>query len=826
MPTTNPVPSTDPSDLLFNAGKLDEVVNGTSTTYIDRLGITRRTLGGIDAEAETRMDTIDAAAIVQRDYIQDAADLVLAAAGYAPPVVYAAGISMTLQTQTVSYNGDAYAPKQSELPFITSGTFETAKFRLIQGVASADLPALVGQELQDYAALRAYTGLAKRIYITGLLVTAKPAGIAGHFQYDPTDTTSADNGGTIIVGADGRRWKRDYIGSINVGWFEPKGDDATDDTQAFVKANALAMSAPVVSTPQSWPTSYVTLEIPPGVYRVKGHRIFGSQVPTGSNGTFPPRMVHVLGGGATIIWEPITEDDELFYFDGTTDAWQIKSLSIFVVQPVIAPSGVGSIFRFYSNTALANQANAAKFHFEDITVRGGRYSVGGSTQRIKNIVKNTGNAMCDSMLFENCRFSHMNKVWTGENAQSVNITFSECAFWGAYSGSGVSTVYFDFISMGDNFNINNCTFSVFENEILLRTRSTSSGGYLTQSAHYNFNLSDNRIEIISGTAGGSWSLCDMDFGRLNMTNTNMAIGAGQYTTKTVVKAFELGNLNFSNVGFNKVDLLFPVSTIKSTGAGTLAPSGAIFKNCIMPSIGDTTYGFTDGVTTYTIKEALISNTVLWRNIVFQDCGYFGREALFNWRFVNPIAWGGRLNPRKVESITYSGSGIAFGKPLQLPPYQLVSKITLGMFIPLASTFDTFRVYFGDKSLNQYIDFSNDVPSVPKSSYVLFEGLATVFYDDLSMQSIQVVALSSGVENNGLVSQVTVEYQPIDPRVLGLTSVSDTVFKSAASIEIRSGTTAQRPTVGLKPSKFYFDTTLGKPIWWSGSAWKDAAGTTV
>ena len=236
MPTTNPVPSTDPSDLLFNAGKLDEVVNGAGSTYTDRLGVTRRTLGGIDAEAENRMDAIDAAATAQRDNIQDAADLVLSSAGYAPPVAYAAGIILTLQTQTVSYNGDTYAPKQSELPFTTSGTFETAKFRLIQGVASADLPALVGQDVQDYAALRAYTGLAKRIYITGLLATAKPAGIAGIFQHDPTDTTSADNGGTIIVGADGRRWKRDFKDEVSTKWFNPDRTGAVESTSALQSA--------------------------------------------------------------------------------------------------------------------------------------------------------------------------------------------------------------------------------------------------------------------------------------------------------------------------------------------------------------------------------------------------------------------------------------------------------------------------------------------------------------------------------------------------------------------------------------------------------------
>jgi hypothetical protein len=74
-------------------------------------------------------------------------------------------------------------------------------------------------QLADYAALRAYNGGAVRAYITGALGAAKPAGIAGTFQVDASDTTSADNGGTIIVGGDGRRWKRDYVGEPTVDWW-------------------------------------------------------------------------------------------------------------------------------------------------------------------------------------------------------------------------------------------------------------------------------------------------------------------------------------------------------------------------------------------------------------------------------------------------------------------------------------------------------------------------------------------------------------------------------------------------------------------------------
>ena len=42
----------------------------------------------------------------------------------------------------------------------------------------------------------------------------------------------------------------------------------------------------------------------------------------------------------------------------------------------------------------------------------------------------------------------------------------------------------------------------------------------------------------------------------------------------------------------------------------------------------------------------------------------------------------------------------------------------------------------------------------------------------------------------------------------------------------SGTTAARPTTDLQVGQFYFDTTLTRPIWWTGTDWINAAGTVV
>jgi len=82
----------------------------------------------------------------------------------------------------------------------------------------------------DYDALRDSVVKTAAYYITGVLVTSAPSGIAGSFLYDATDTTTPDNGGTVIVGVGGRRYKRADMSSITPEMFEAKGDGVTDDT--------------------------------------------------------------------------------------------------------------------------------------------------------------------------------------------------------------------------------------------------------------------------------------------------------------------------------------------------------------------------------------------------------------------------------------------------------------------------------------------------------------------------------------------------------------------------------------------------------------------
>ena len=111
--------------------------------------------------------------------------------------------------------------------------------------------------MANYTALRAYTGRA-----TGVRITQ--SGLAGFFQRDDADTTSADNGGTIIVDASGRRWKRLFVGAVNVKWFGAVGDGVTDDTAAILAAYTYCKST----------TLHYGLRFPAGKYLTRSQFVF------------------------------------------------------------------------------------------------------------------------------------------------------------------------------------------------------------------------------------------------------------------------------------------------------------------------------------------------------------------------------------------------------------------------------------------------------------------------------------------------------------------------------------------------------------------------
>jgi hypothetical protein len=104
----------------------------------------------------------------------------------------------------------------------------------LQGAIN-DLYSRAAIQVPNVAAVRA---LDKTIYKNAQTLGYYAAGDDGSAQYylDPADTTSADNGGSILVGADGGRWKFLTPFEGNIRQFGAKGDNSTDDTAAIQKA--------------------------------------------------------------------------------------------------------------------------------------------------------------------------------------------------------------------------------------------------------------------------------------------------------------------------------------------------------------------------------------------------------------------------------------------------------------------------------------------------------------------------------------------------------------------------------------------------------------
>ncbi|MGC4231870.1 MAG: glycosyl hydrolase family 28-related protein [Niabella sp.] len=97
-------------------------------------------------------------------------------------------------------------------------------------------------------------------------------GGGGEFYWDNTSTDN-DNGGTIfqVVGISVGRWKRLFSGSVNVKWFGAKGDDYSDDSDAFIRAINFLKQYRVLL--YSSPTSaigishlFLELYVPNGIY--------------------------------------------------------------------------------------------------------------------------------------------------------------------------------------------------------------------------------------------------------------------------------------------------------------------------------------------------------------------------------------------------------------------------------------------------------------------------------------------------------------------------------------------------------------------------------
>jgi hypothetical protein len=132
------------------------------------------------------------------------------------------------------------------------------------GIPTLGAFAVIPNSIATIAALRAATTATvgpAQSYVLGYHANAD--GGEGVFVYVSTDTTSADNGGTIIVDASGRRWYRLTGGAPTaVEWFGAVGNGTTDDTAAFQAAlNSIGIHGGTVHYTGSHKINSITIPV-------------------------------------------------------------------------------------------------------------------------------------------------------------------------------------------------------------------------------------------------------------------------------------------------------------------------------------------------------------------------------------------------------------------------------------------------------------------------------------------------------------------------------------------------------------------------------------
>lgn len=241
-PTNKPIPSEDPRDLKFNAGKIDEEVNGSADYYTDRFGVQRLTNTGRNTQFQNQMDQQADDWLTQFNQQESDFQQFLLNSGYqflgdyenGPYTITARNQIIRYQNEfwrlnaatnppyaTTSVNSTSWTTDVTHLVSVGDATlrqdiYSNLIFRstIFQYMTSADkilIQSNVGQEVNvDYALLAAINdGVTelhfppvKGIYVLGISPVTLPAGFSITGVSSKPYTTSSDasfnNRGTVL----------------------------------------------------------------------------------------------------------------------------------------------------------------------------------------------------------------------------------------------------------------------------------------------------------------------------------------------------------------------------------------------------------------------------------------------------------------------------------------------------------------------------------------------------------------------------------------------------------------------------------------------------
>lgn len=311
---------------------------------------------------------------------------------------------------------------------------------------------------------------------------AEGDGGGGPFYYDASDTTTADNGGTIRVDGAGRRWKLIPDGSFLAEVFGAKGDGATNDAAAINAALAVAATS----------NAFVR-----GVDR-KVYKINSSL-------TIDSGLTAYIGCGATLDFSGMTTGSAIIFAQTVSDAnvrTAQNSIRAFEGVYMIGPGVAVTAVVAFNLTDTAPQ------------ISGLRIRQVSCQDFAKDVIFGDGAFM---NTFEHCVFTILSgspstysiAVPSGTGSGEKN-TFVDCLWYnrpmiGTFSNGNADT-YFDNCSLdyfgGDGFDIT--AGSVFVRGTHIENNDDTGTWFnLSSNANAALNITDSQIAITAAKANFS-----------------------------------------------------------------------------------------------------------------------------------------------------------------------------------------------------------------------------------------------------------------------------------------------------------------------------------
>ena len=328
----------------------------------------------------------------------------------------------------------------------------------------------------NVSALRALDKTEIGYAITKGYYTAGDGG-AGEYWYDSSDTTSTDNGGSVILAADGGRWKLIINGVINSKQFGAKGDGVTDDTSKLQAAIDYCVSR------------YLPLFVPAGGYLTGPLTLNGSSHTTPANAQYSGLIS--------------------FYGEGRRSTVFVAKTGLYPTnQYVLSANNVAGVeYRDFGVSGNSVTSNGIDFSWAGGS--GGSASTAPSNQ---NIFQNIFCEGCSAISFNlsQCNDSKISGLWCrGGTAGSPAVVCS-----GVGGKLGIDNLY-----VGDGTFVLSCQDAGIVNSGLYGGVVLSGTGYNVisfESCHIypdsTTGFSINSTALGNATRGVLWSGCYFDAG--------------------------------------------------------------------------------------------------------------------------------------------------------------------------------------------------------------------------------------------------------------------------------------------------------------------------